>query len=281
MSKVSLQLPESKEDEVNLHEYIDVIVKRKKLILIIFSSAVITAAIISFLMPKTYLSIATIQFGSVGEPLIKKSEAEESIKFYDFLYPIIKELKLETDVQKLKKAIKVEGVKDTDFFQLEVEYKDRDASFKLCKEISASFLAQANNLYKQRIDLAYRHLEELDRHMKSVQSDIVNTQKLISNLSTLQRLADTDAGIKLILLQNTLPNYQVNFMSLINQKNDLLIALFKAKEFKLAELVSNPKPIKPNKILNVTIFGIIGLMTGIFLAFFIESYEKEKEGKTG
>jgi uncharacterized protein involved in exopolysaccharide biosynthesis len=265
------------EDEINLQDYINVLIKRKSIIFIIFCVSVIATTIFSFFVPKTYLSGAVIQIGVVGEPLIKKSEVEEIVRFYNFLYPIIKELKLETDVLKLKKAIKVDVIKDTDYLLIGVEYKDRDIGLKLCQEITNCFLAQANDLFKQRIDLVNRHLEELDRYMKSVYSDIVNMQKLISDISSLKKLTNTKEVIKIVLLQNLLPSYQANYLSLINQRNDLQLDLIKAKEFKLTELVSNPKPIKPSKILNVTIFGIIGLMTGIFLAFFQEFWEKEKE----
>ena len=42
------------EDEIDLKEYIKVVIKRKKLILAIFFISVIVAAVVSFLMPKVY-----------------------------------------------------------------------------------------------------------------------------------------------------------------------------------------------------------------------------------
>ena len=48
------------EDEINLMEYIQVIIKQKKLILSIFSIAVISAAIISLLLPKVYEAKASL-----------------------------------------------------------------------------------------------------------------------------------------------------------------------------------------------------------------------------
>ncbi len=42
------------EDEIDLKEYIKVIIKRKKLILTVFLISVIVTAVVSFLMPKVY-----------------------------------------------------------------------------------------------------------------------------------------------------------------------------------------------------------------------------------
>jgi len=50
----------TKEDEIDLREYIKVIIKRKKLIISLFSIAVIIAAVSSMMTPKVYKATATI-----------------------------------------------------------------------------------------------------------------------------------------------------------------------------------------------------------------------------
>jgi capsular polysaccharide biosynthesis protein len=242
--------------------------------LIISAVSLITTLGLTFLSPKVYLSKAVIQGGVVNESLLKKSEVEEMIKFYDFLKPIINELRLKVEVRDLKEAIKVETVKDTDFMVFNIEYKDKDTLLRLSESIINSFLLQANNMYDRRFALAKQRFEELERHIKSVQSDIERTQKLINDISYAQKTTETDTAIKIILLQNTLPNYQSNLISLFNQKDDLQLTMVKAKEFKLVELYVNPKPIKPNKSLDLAISGIISLMLGAFLAFFLEYWKR-------
>ena len=264
------------EDDIDLRDYIKVIIKRKNIILTVFFVSVISTAIISFLMPKVYLSTASIQIGIVVEPLIKKSEAGEMIKTYDILNPIVKELKLKTNVEKLKNAIEVEDIKDTDFLRFKVEYAGKDISLKLCQSIVNSFLAQASNLYQQRLNLVNQRIEELDNQINSVQSDIQRTQGLIENLSVSEKIGETEAGIRIILLQNTLPNYQTNLRALLNQKYDLQLTVIKAKEFKLMDLLIEPEPIKPKKKQNVAISGILGLMLGVFVVFFQEYWTKAK-----
>jgi len=267
---------EYREKEVELRDYLNVVIKRKKIILTVFFISIIVTTIISFMMPKTYLSTAVIQDGVIEEPLFKKSETEQMVKFYDFLNPIVQELKIETNAEELKGFIKIESIKNTDFFELKVEYKNKDISLELCKSIANAFLIQANNIYLERVNLVKHSLAELDKQAESVHSDIKRTQELIDNLSMSQKIAKTETVARIILLQNTLPNYYTNFLSLLNQRDVLQLSLVKAKEFKLIELVESEAPIKPNKKLNIAISAIVSLIFGAFLAFFVEYWEKQK-----
>jgi uncharacterized protein involved in exopolysaccharide biosynthesis len=47
--------------------------------------------------------------------------------------------------------------------------------------------------------------------------------------------------------------------------------------FKIIDPAIEPiAPIKPNKKLNILITGVLGLFVGIFVAFFLEFWQKEK-----
>jgi capsular polysaccharide biosynthesis protein len=261
------------EDEIDLRELINVVVKRKRLILGIFLASVIITAVISFLTPRTYLSTAVIQAGIVDTPLIEIAEAEQIIKTQDFLSPIVKELELKVELESLKSAINVKEIKDTSLIQLEVEYQGMGTSYKLLRSIVDSFLAKNNEPYQQRMDYFHQQMKELSSQIDSVQSDISRTQELIQNLSLTEKISETDAGVKIILLQNTLPSYYNNLANLFAQNNNLRLILIKAKEFKLVDL-TKPKPVKPNRKLNVALAGVLSLMFATFLAFFMEFWQK-------
>ena len=63
-------------DEIDIKEYVNVIIKRKKFILIIFLLSVVIASIVSLRMPKIYEITSIIQLGSINEPLINNEEAK-------------------------------------------------------------------------------------------------------------------------------------------------------------------------------------------------------------
>jgi len=277
-------MPDEKygEGEVELRDYLNVVIKRKKIILSIFFISIITIAVVSFLMPKVYLSTAIIQNGFVNEPLLTKSETEEMIKFYYFLDPIVKELKLKINVEETRGAIKIEAIKDTDFFRFRVEYKDKDTSLKLCQLIVKAFLLESRSIYQQRINLINQRLAKLDEQIESLQSDIKHTQGLIQNLSAPKKIDQTKETTGVILLENALPNYYTNLASLFQQKDGLQLTLVKSKEFKLIEIVEPEYPVKRYKKINIVISIIVSLMFSVFLAFFIEylnSYSLQKYQK--
>ena len=195
------------------------------------------------------------------------------IKSHDFMNSVTKELDFKTEPESLKNAIKVEAISDTNLVQLDVEYQGKVASYKLCKQIANSFLVATDELYQKRIDLINQQIEGLNSQMKLVQSDIQHTRKLVQNLSMPEKIDETETGNGIILLQNTLPDWHNNFITLFNQKNNLQLILVNAKEFKLVDL-TKPYPIWPNKKLNIAIAGIFSLMFGIFLAFFVEFWQK-------
>jgi len=54
---------EQYEDEINLMDYVKVILKRKRLILGLFFGAAIAAGVFSFLMPKAYTIDTSVEVG--------------------------------------------------------------------------------------------------------------------------------------------------------------------------------------------------------------------------
>jgi capsular polysaccharide biosynthesis protein len=261
------------EDEIDLRELINVIIKRKKLILGIFLVSVIITAVIGLLTPKTYLTKAVIQIGVVDRPVFAIKEAEVMIRSTIFLSPIVKELGLKTEPSELGDSIKIEGVDSTNFMNISVEYQDKAKSYKLCRLIIDSFLSEAGIRYQQRVEFIKNQKNEIEGQLKSVETDINNTRKLINDLSFSEKASKTETGISIVFSQNTPLNDYSNLASLFEKKNSLESILFNSKESNILD-ISKPKPIKPNNKLNVVIAGIISLMLGIFLAFFMEFLQK-------
>jgi uncharacterized protein involved in exopolysaccharide biosynthesis len=66
--------------EITLRNYIEVVIKRKKLIFIVFFLSVITATAINLTTPKVYVATAVIQNGYIDSPIIKIAEAASIIE---------------------------------------------------------------------------------------------------------------------------------------------------------------------------------------------------------
>lgn len=266
------------EMEIDIRDYINVVVKRKKLIISIFLVAVVTSAIVSLLMPKVYEITSTVQLGSVKELLIKSKEAKEIILNQNSLLSVISQLDLKIEVERLKRSIRIEDVKNTDLLKIKIIYPGIDTVLKINDAIINLLIAQGQIIYQESLAVNNERLKELDMGIKSVEGDISWTKTLISKLPNASNMSQSYVSLKIILLQNVLPNYEKNLTALRSQKNELKSLLANAKNFKIVDAPIRPKnPVGPKKKENVLIAGMLSLMFGIFLAFFLEFWQKNKK----
>jgi capsular polysaccharide biosynthesis protein len=230
-------------------------------------------------MPQVYESASKIQLGSSDELLIKKEEAKQMLLSQGLLASVIKELNLDIEMDDLKEDIKIEDIKDTNLLEIKVKYPDADMVVKINKAIADSFISQGQGIYQERLSLVNERLRELEEEIKNREEDIERTQSLITGFAGSSALSQQDMSLRITLLQNTLLNYESHLYTLKNRRNGLKTLLSKAKDFKIVESPLEPKyPIKPNKKMNVLISGIVSLMAGIFLAFFMEYWQSSKKG---
>jgi capsular polysaccharide biosynthesis protein len=261
------------EDEVDLKEYLKIIIKRKKLILGVFLVSIFIAVVVSLCMPKIYEITSTIQLGSVNEPLIKNEDAKAIILNQNSLLSVINQLDLKIDVKKFKKHISIDDIKDTNLLKINIVYPGIDKALKINEAIIKPFIAQGQIIYQERLAIVNERLKELDEEIINTEKDIARTQTLISNLHSANNISQLDASLRIILLQNTLPNYESNLTALRNQKNGWKISLSNAKDFEIFDQpIGTEYPIN-HKTRNVIIVGVLSLMLGVFLSFFLEFLE--------
>lgn len=268
------------EDEIDLREYINVVIKRKKLILSVFLISVFIAAVASLLMPKVYEITSTVQLGTVDGILIGKELARETILNQNYLSSLIKELNLKIDVDKFKKKISFEDIVNTNLLKIKIQHTNVDMAIRINNAIVDPLITQGQSIYQEHVVLVNERLKELDAQIKDTEADIYRTQTLISGLPNSANIPQVDASLRIILLQNTIPNYESNLNALRNQRNGLKFSLINARDFKILDLPIKPKyPIKPKKTRIVLVVGIISIFFGLFLAFFMELLQKGKEEK--
>lgn len=262
------------EEEIDLRKYINVLVKRKNLILAIFLVAVVGSSITSLLMPKVYEITSTVQLGNISGLLIGKEDAKGMILNQNSLLSVIKELNLKIDVESLKKNIEIKDVKDADLLTIKITYPDIDMILKINDAILNPLITQGQGIYQKRLALTNERLKELDIEIKNTEADINETQNLIFGHPDSTKVSQSDLALGVVLLQNTLPNYENNLTALRNQRNRLKLSLSEIKDFKIFDAPIKPQnPIGPKKRQNVINFGIIGLTVGVFLAFFMEFWQ--------
>jgi len=265
------------EEEFNMRGYLNVIIKRKKLILAIFLFSVITVLIISLRMPKVYEITTTVQLGSFKELLINNGEAKEMILNQNLLLSVINQLGLKVEVERLKKSIRVENIKDTNLLVIKITYPGIETALKINDAIINPFIAQGQVVYQEQLSDINERIKELDMEIKNVQAEISKTQGMLSELINASSASQSDVSVKAILLQNILHNFESDLSGLSSQRYELKTLLVNAKNFKISDApIRSKNPVGPKKKQNVIIAGMFSLIFGVFLAFFLEFWQQSK-----
>jgi len=268
------------ENEIDIKEYINVIIKRKKLILVIFLISVFIAVIVSLKIPKIYEITSTVQLGSINGLLIKTEEAKAIMLNQNLLLSIIDELGLKTVLDDFQKDINISGLIDTNLLKIKITYPDIDLAIKINDAIVKPLIVQGQTIYQKRLSIINERLKELDSEINNAEEDIGRTQALISGVPSANNISQSDVSLRIILLQNTLPNYESNLTMLRSQRNDLKLLFYNAKDFEIFDAPIKPDfPVGPKKKQIVFKVGIFSLMFGIFLAFVLEFWQKNKKQK--
>jgi uncharacterized protein involved in exopolysaccharide biosynthesis len=123
----------------------------------------------------------------------------------------------------------------------------------ICTNISINSLQAEEKQLKENIDDYWERIESLKQELAQ--------EKLTQ--SRLEREYDTAKGVYGVLSQK-------------NEEVKIAVAT-ESGLVKVASLAYEPEyPIKPNKKLNILIAGVLGLFVGIFVAFFLEFWQKSK-----
>jgi len=259
---------------VHLRDYLDVVIRHRSVVSAAFFTALAIAIVAAFFMKQSYVASAVIQNASFADPVIKKAETIEIITSGDFLAPIIKKLGLDIPVQTLKNSIKLEDIKETDFLRLKVRRGDKAEALELCDSITRAYLSRVSVLYQRRLDSLNTRIRELDSQMLLVNTDIEKAKEAISVLPKISSKENASAT-RLVFFQNTLPSYRGFLLSLLEEKTKLQTTIDNNKNF---EIIDSPAveavAVGAKRAQTLVLAAFLGLLSGFFLAFFIDYWER-------
>lgn len=263
------------EDEIDLRELINVIIKRKKFILGLFFASIIITTVFSFLIPKTYETKAVISSGSFGDEIISFGSTVEIITGDAIIQETIDRLKIDQPISRLRGNISVEQVKDSNSIMVKVHAQYPDLSKKIYESIANSYLDDVKKLYSKRKEIYEEYLVAINEYKTQVQSGIAQLEASICSIIAPEvTVSPEDIAIN-ILLKSTHTEQLKKIADLEKQEMDIKLVLANAKDFKVINRFE-PERIKSKIKLNITLAGILSLMLGVFIAFFMEFWQKSK-----
>lgn len=160
--------------EVNLIDYVKVILKRKKLIFFIFVLAIIAVFVFSLLSPKIYEIDTSLEIGKINKDLIENPEQ------------LIE--KIDNDVYNTEyiniDKIAVSNPKGTKLVRMKIESADYQKAKSILEEISNSILKEHLEKIDAQKDLIQKDIEKLENKIKLVDSNIKRTQNKIGPIKS-------------------------------------------------------------------------------------------------
>jgi len=311
------------EDEIDLREYIKVIIKRRKFILSFFAIVLLAAVLFSFITPRVYKATATIMitpsvvqsvFSQIkGLPDIGKSDAAVDgqvppwgISIATHMNLLRSNIVLQRTVEKLN--LKDASGKDLTIEDLSKKLNVRKATGENVIELEAADInpqkAQeiANTWsweytqYNQAlifgevdgiVDVELRNKEDALLELKkqiATQKQFTILSKAMSDDAFWQASFQENnfSGLykKSLRSQVTNPIYQDLETRIVNGEIEVN-TLKTMKKLQLGDVrivspASIPNyPVSQGKIKTVVLAGILSLVLGVFLGFFIEFWQKE------
>ncbi len=188
-------MPEIQEEEIDLREYINVLLKRKGVIILIFLIAVITAALVSFFYLKpvyeasTILMISKPKYQVELEPKIQTQFTPEvSLATYESLIKdreieeeVIKKLNLdqppyEFTPDSLQKMITIESLKNTNLIKMNLQASEPKLAKDIANVWAALFVEKNKDLNLQESKEAQGFIEEQlkisDQNLSKIEEEI-------------------------------------------------------------------------------------------------------------
>lgn len=268
------------EEEVDLRDYINVLLKWKWLIIWITVIAMLVAGVMSYLVIKpVYQGSGDVVLPVVGEKQILSAEAAKTlIETPSFLKTLSKETGI--SYSEVSSGVNVSIIKNANFIEVKFENSSKEKISKFFDVLVPLLDEQDKELYNNKIDAMQSELSMLKSQLSSLNEQeqiIFSMIKQIKNDNRVQ----AEYALEYSLLSSTYDSIINRKMSTEQQINDLQSQLKLSHNFIYLNTPVVPNiPIKPKKLFNVAVSGVSAFFFAILLAFFLEYWyggEKKKE----
>lgn len=263
------------EKEVDLRDYINMVKKRWKIILIIFLFSTITSGVVSFLLPRTYEASAMLKIGRMRNNLLEKpSTIIEIFKTGAILEKVAEELNISLGRKKSQGLVSKIKMKEKSGL---LEIRGRGETPEEAMRVVNGVIAVLLNRHEQIFEQAKVILEE---YLASGKERLTEIEREIEMLrDKIEKLENTKSEAEAMVVRG--------YMESLERSRDRYEQLqVELREKKMEEsygtvdtelvisTVIPEYPIGPKKKQNVLIVGILGLFIGVVCAAIVEYFEK-------
>lgn len=251
------------EEEINLRELIEVLIRGKWIIALITVIAVLAAGIFSFfIIPPTYEATATLMVSDIT-PKIQQMEGNAFQELMDSLsrYPqmtletyraqvknpliikdIIETLKLDPEkysITSLKESITISSIKDTNLIEIKVKNQDPELASQIANLLAQKFVNFVSDSTKKQIGKSAQFIKtQLDKEKQNLDEAAEELKAFLAQprgVNELQKEINSKLG--------QLTQFKTQLITLEVEEQETLASLEKAQ----TELEGQPRTLKTIK----------------------------------
>ena len=286
------------DDEIDLVELFLILWKRKWMIVIVILLVTVTAAGISFLMPKVYEVTAIIEPGkdAEGQIITTPQAIRENIVGGAYDQKIAEKLGLTLDtVSRFKASVP----KQTDLVKISIDSTEPQQATQILQELLVNITADIQEKLNIEIKKSQNEIKKIQMkdgfllaNINLLKEQIAQIKVKMAELEKDRKTATASPkgdAMAVLLYSNEIQDQQVYINDLqekltntLNQRSQLKLDIanvqLKLSAIKGTNISKRPsssdKPIKPKKTLIVALAFVLGFMGSVMLAFFAEFMAK-------
>lgn len=261
------------DDEIDLVEYLRIIIKRKAVIFFTILISVLISVflflIVDFLKPKVYDAVSVVQLGVVKRPITDITSLALRIKADRFLDRIIKELGLKETPSQLSDMLIVRETSDPNLIQIVARHKQPITALKICNIATYNLVSENKLIYKSRFDQLNEEIRICEERIKDIKGTKAEIKK--NNLS-----ASAVGTVELSSIMKSIREYEIIYNEILAKKDAYEEQLLNARDFEFYQTTRLlPDTRKLNIIRNLILACNIGLMLGLLVVFLQEFRAKD------
>lgn len=283
------------EEEIDLRQLAEVLLRRKKLIFGITLAAAIVALVASFVLPKGYeiktvLEIGTIDVSGAPETLESSAQLKEKIGYGVYSTIVCREMQIS---QREFPKIKVENSKDTNIIFFSTESTELEKTKIIFEKINELILAGhiqkfevANKDLYVQIEIKKKDTERLQKKAQSLEREKLAIESKIASLQLLP-ITIRDTGTQFALydnqqqLEDKIQEIENTYQG-INSNEAVISSLQKRiEQSKMTKVIQAPlaseNPVSSKMLLNTVLAAVLGFFFGIFWVLVAEWWNNSKK----
>jgi len=263
---------------MEIREYVDILARRKIVVIVTLLVAVIAAGVVSSVLPSLYTATVTVRVAQASAATVEYLDSNyarrllntyvEMVRSRPLMEEVINRLDLSMSASSLSAQVSVESVADTELLRISVHDTNPVRATAVANTLGALVVEQGQLLYAGGTRSAREILEEQIMELEAgLQQQSAALDVLLQDPTTPQQTIDAT------LTRRRLE--EETYASLLRQYEEARLAeASRANSVSVAEPAVLPDaPSSPRTKLNIALGAFVGLVGGVALGFLLESLQ--------